>query len=76
MTTRISCSGNCGNFRTCEHETADNVRIEPCFSPVWDTAIVTICLRESGVPENHPALKKAADWLMDKEIRFRRRLDP
>ena len=23
-----------------EHETADSVRIEPCFSPVWDTAIV------------------------------------
>ncbi|HZL79063.1 MAG TPA: squalene--hopene cyclase [Candidatus Limnocylindrales bacterium] len=53
-----------------EHETADSVRIEPCFSPVWDTAIVAICLRESGVPENHPALKKCAEWLMEKEIRF------
>ena len=31
-----------------EHETADSVRIEPCFSPVWDTAIVVICLHESG----------------------------
>ena len=40
-----------------EHETADSVRIEPCFSPVWDTAIVAICLRESGIPENHPAIK-------------------
>jgi len=28
-----------------QHETADSVRIEPCFSPVWDTAIVAICLR-------------------------------
>ncbi len=53
-----------------EHETADSVRIEPCFSPVWDTAIVAICLRESGVPETHPALKRAGEWLMDKEIRF------
>jgi squalene-hopene/tetraprenyl-beta-curcumene cyclase len=53
------------------HETQDTVRIEPCLSPVWDTAIVAICLRESGVPESHPALKKSADWLMDKEIRFR-----
>ncbi len=54
-----------------EHETADDVRIEPCFSPVWDTAIVAICLHESGVSENHPGLKTAADWLISKEIRFR-----
>ena len=54
-----------------EHETKDSVRIEPCFSPVWDTAIVAICLRESGVPEDHPQLKRAAEWLMTKEIRFR-----
>jgi squalene-hopene/tetraprenyl-beta-curcumene cyclase len=53
-----------------EHETGDDVRIEPCFSPVWDTAIVAICLHESGIPENHPALKKSAEWLMDREIRF------
>ena len=54
-----------------EHETADNLRIEPCFSPVWDTAIIAICLRESGVPEDHPRLQTAAEWLMDREIRFR-----
>ena len=41
-----------------EHETEDSVRIEPCFSPVWDTAIVAISLRESGIPEDHPALKR------------------
>ncbi len=54
-----------------EHETKDSVRIEPCFSPVWDTAIVAICLRESGLPGDHPALKTAGEWLMTKEIRFR-----
>ena len=54
-----------------EHETADSVRIEPCFSPVWDTAIVAICLHESGIPSGHPALKQATEWLMSKEIRFR-----
>jgi squalene-hopene/tetraprenyl-beta-curcumene cyclase len=53
-----------------EHETADSVRIEPCFSPVWDTAIVAVCLHESGISENHPSLKKAAEWLMEREIRF------
>ena len=54
-----------------QHEDDRTVRIEPCLSPVWDTAIVTMCLRESGVPEDHPAIKKAAEWLMTKEIRFR-----
>ncbi len=54
-----------------EHETEDDVRIEPCFSPVWDTAIVAICLHESGVSEHHPALQRAAEWLISKEIRFR-----
>jgi squalene-hopene/tetraprenyl-beta-curcumene cyclase len=54
-----------------EHETADSLRIEPCFSPVWDSAIVAICLAESGLPANHPALKKACSWIMDHEIRFR-----
>jgi len=53
------------------HFTDDSVRIEPCFSPVWDSAIVAICLRESGVPAQHPRMKRAAEWLMDKEIRFR-----
>ena len=52
-----------------QHETADSVRIEPCFSPVWDTAIVEICLRESGVSADHPKIKRAAEWLLDKEIR-------
>ena len=46
-------------LKSLEHETEDSVRIEPCFSPVWDTAIVAICLRESGVPRDHPALKKS-----------------
>jgi squalene-hopene/tetraprenyl-beta-curcumene cyclase len=54
-----------------EHETANTVRIEPCFSPVWDTAIVAVALHESGIPAEHPAMAKAGDWLISKEIRFR-----
>lgn len=54
-----------------QHETPDSVRIEPCFSPVWDSAIVSMCLRESGVPADHPKMVKAAHWIMDREIRFR-----
>ena len=53
------------------HFEPDSLRIEPCFSPVWDSAIVHICLRESGVPASHPKMKLSADWIMDREIRFR-----
>ena len=59
------------NLKKLEHEEANTVRIEPCMSPVWDSAIVCMCLRESGLPAEHPALKKCADWIIDKEIRFR-----
>lgn len=54
-----------------EHQTEDSLRIEPCFSPVWDTAIVAIALQQSGLGNEHPALKKAVTWLIEKEIRFR-----
>jgi squalene-hopene/tetraprenyl-beta-curcumene cyclase len=52
-------------------ETEDSIRIQPCTSPVWDTAIITIALHESGLASDHPALVKSADWLMDREVRFR-----
>jgi squalene-hopene/tetraprenyl-beta-curcumene cyclase len=58
-------------LKNLEHEDDRTVRIEPCLSPVWDTAIVAICLRESGVPATDPRMKKCAEWLMEKEIRFR-----
>ncbi|RYD84211.1 MAG: squalene--hopene cyclase, partial [Verrucomicrobiaceae bacterium] len=44
-------------------------RIQPCLSPVWDTAINAIALAESGIGANHPALQRAASWLQKKEVR-------
>jgi squalene-hopene/tetraprenyl-beta-curcumene cyclase len=42
---------------------------QPCFSPVWDTAIATFALSRSQAP---PAtLRRAADWLLPREIRRR-----
>src|SRR5262249_25128391 len=58
-------------LKNLEHETPDTVRIEPCFSRVWNPAIVPICRGESGVPADHPALKRAGEWLIEKEIRVR-----
>ncbi len=49
----------------------EDFRIQPCLSPVWDTAINVIALAESGFPAHHPALQRAAQWLVDKEVRVR-----
>jgi squalene-hopene/tetraprenyl-beta-curcumene cyclase len=59
------------DLKKLEHQNAEHVWMEPCLSPVWDTAIAAIALRESGVPADHPALRKATTWLLGKEIRFR-----
>lgn len=43
--------------------------LQPCKSPVWDTAISTIALRESGLPAQHSAVRNACRWLLAKEHR-------
>lgn len=49
----------------------EDFRIQPCLSPVWDTAINVIALAESGLSAAHPAVTKAAQWLEQKEVRIR-----
>jgi squalene-hopene/tetraprenyl-beta-curcumene cyclase len=43
---------------------------QPCFSPVWDTAIAAFSLCESEL-SCEPALRRCADWILAKEIRRR-----
>ena len=52
-----------------EHD--DRLWFQPCFSPVWDTAIATAALERSGMAEDHPAVSKAAQWLIEQEITIR-----
>jgi squalene-hopene/tetraprenyl-beta-curcumene cyclase len=49
-------------------EDETTLRLQPATSPVWDTAWTIIALRESGLVKDHPALRKAAHWLLGKEI--------
>lgn len=49
-------------------ETEDQYWIQPCISPVWDTGLVVRALAESGLAPDHPALVKAGEWLLDKQI--------
>jgi squalene-hopene/tetraprenyl-beta-curcumene cyclase len=44
-------------------------RLEACQSPVWDTCLAVIALRDAGVPADDPALTRAADWMLAEEIR-------
>ncbi|MEO6053581.1 MAG: squalene--hopene cyclase [Chthoniobacterales bacterium] len=48
----------------------ENFRIQPCLSPVWDTAITTIALSESGVPSTDSRIARATKWLLEQEVRF------
>ncbi|HEX6565752.1 MAG TPA: squalene--hopene cyclase [Chthoniobacterales bacterium] len=44
-------------------EDAKGLRIQPCLSPIWDTAISCIALVESGVEADHAGLQKAVNWI-------------
>ena len=55
-------------------EERDTVRLQPCFSPVWDTALAVhaLGLAHHGHGESVlDALRQAADWLLTKEVRKR-----
>ncbi len=56
------------HLRDFEIEKGDTICLQPCLSPVWDTAIVMYSLEEAGLPPDHPALVKAASWLLDRQI--------
>ena len=43
-------------------------RLQPCLSPVWDTAIALRSLAVSGSQLADPPAIKAVDWLLDKEV--------
>ncbi|MSM41052.1 MAG: squalene--hopene cyclase [Geobacter sp.] len=50
-------------------EDDESLVLQSCVSPLWDTALALKALVEAGVPTDHPALVKAAQWLLDREVR-------
>jgi len=50
-----------------EEETT--ARLQPCFSPVWDTALTLNALAAAGLKVDSPAIATAIDWLLDREVR-------
>ena len=49
-------------------EEKESFRMQPCKSPVWDTAYAMFALGESGVSRNDPRMLAAADWVLKKQI--------
>jgi squalene-hopene/tetraprenyl-beta-curcumene cyclase len=49
-------------------ETETRLEFQPAVSPIWDTAIALFALGQLGPIDPEPA-RRAADWLLDQEIR-------
>ncbi len=51
-----------------EIEEGDTLRVQPCISPVWDTAIAMVSFEESGIDPAHPSLIAAERWVVKNQI--------
>jgi squalene-hopene/tetraprenyl-beta-curcumene cyclase len=49
-------------------EDEQGFRLQACVSPVWDTALALWALLDAGVDKDHPAVRRAVDWLVDREV--------
>lgn len=56
---------------TIDDEASGTTRLQPCKSPVWDTAIVLRALSASGIGPTRPAVARAAEWLLDRQANHR-----
>ncbi len=43
-------------------------RFQACMSPVWDTAWAVRALYQAGLRADHPAMRKAVEWLLKEQI--------
>jgi squalene-hopene/tetraprenyl-beta-curcumene cyclase len=50
-------------------EERDTLRLQPCFSPVWDTALTLNALADAGLSGRHPSVVRGVRWLLDREVR-------
>jgi squalene-hopene/tetraprenyl-beta-curcumene cyclase len=49
----------------------DHVRLQPCFSPIWDTGIALYAMTEAGqTAANNPRLASVCDWLRARQVRM------
>ncbi len=58
------------HFESLLLETGDRFVFQPAVSPIWDTAISAFALGQAG-RKDHANMRRAADWLISKEVRRR-----
>ena len=46
----------------------DHLVLQACVSPLWDTAIASNALMDSGIPGDHPTMVKAGEWMLKKQL--------
>ena len=46
----------------------DGWRVQACMSPVWDTAWAVRALALAGLKQDHPAMRRAVQWLLREQI--------
>ena len=51
-----------------EIEEAGEVRLQPCFSPVWDTALSVGALLAADVDGSEAPVQEALAWLLEREV--------
>jgi len=49
-------------------EQGESLHLQPCKSPVWDTAITLRALAASGVQPANEAIRQGVDWLLSQNI--------
>ncbi len=47
----------------------DALKVQPCFSPIWDTSLAVYVLGKLKPQQGAAALERAADWMRQMEIR-------
>lgn len=60
---------NLNKLQELEIEEDDCIRLQPCLSPVWDTALVVNAMVEAGTPMDSSRVVEACRWLLTKEVR-------
>jgi squalene-hopene/tetraprenyl-beta-curcumene cyclase len=49
-------------------ESQDELRLQPCISPLWDTALTSLALYHSGIDKKDPLIMDSCKWLASKQI--------
>ncbi|MEE8260527.1 MAG: squalene--hopene cyclase, partial [Nitrospinaceae bacterium] len=45
-----------------------HLTFQACVSPLWDTSLSCNALMDAGVPGDHPAIIKAGEWMLRKQV--------